>query len=165
MEEYRIDSLRKEEEKRNEERRIQEAKRLEEQRVLEEYKRKRTEYLKEISYWLSLSGYDFEEEVCKLYERIGYKAILTKGSGDGGIDILLWDKDQNKIVVQCKNHNKQIGPAIVRDLFGVLHAEKAIKAILICPSGFTQGVYDFAAGKPIELIDGEKLLTLYKGYS
>jgi HJR/Mrr/RecB family endonuclease len=161
LEEYRIEMEKIEEEKQKESRRIELEKKIEEERILQENEIKRREYLKEIDYWISLTGYEFEREVCDLYKRIGYKSILTKGSGDGGVDIILYDNDQNKIVVQCKNHNKQISPAIARELYGVMIHEEASRAILICPSGFSRAVNSFSHGKPIELIDGKELLKLY----
>jgi hypothetical protein len=161
LEEYRIKIKQIEEEQQKESKRIEEERRIEKERILHENEIKRREYLKEIDYWLNLTGYEFEKEVCNLYERIGYKSILTKGSGDGGVDVILYDKDQNKIVVQCKNHNKQISPAISRELYGVMIHEGASRAILICPSGFSQAVHSFSVGKPIELIDGQELLRLY----
>ena len=161
LEEYRLEVERIEEEQQKERRRIEEERRVDEERILHENEMKRREYLKEIDYWLSLTGYEFEKEICGLYERVGYKSILTKGSGDGGVDIILYDKDQNKIVIQCKNHNKQISPAIARELYGVMIHEGASRAILICPSGFSQAVHSFSVGKPIELIDGQELLRLY----
>ncbi len=129
-----------------------------------EYQKKENERRKQIQYWFNLSGYEFEKEVAKIYEKIGYRVIRKGQSSDGGIDIILWDSNKNKIIVQCKNHKKPIGPAIVRDLYGVMMAEKANKAILICSGGFTQGVLSFAKSKPIELLNVYKIIQLYNKY-
>ena len=45
---------------------------------------------KEANYWFSLSGHEFEEEMAKLLRaRFGDASVIkTKGSGDGGIDLI-----------------------------------------------------------------------------
>jgi restriction system protein len=48
----------------------------------------------------------------------------------------------------------------VRDLFGTVQNEGASKGILVTTSGYGQASYEFAAGKPLELIDGSNLLYL-----
>jgi restriction system protein len=50
----------------------------------------------------------------------------------------------------------------VRDLFGTVHNEGASKGILVTTSGYGKAAYDFANGKPIELISGSNLLYLLK---
>jgi restriction system protein len=48
----------------------------------------------------------------------------------------------------------------VRELYGVLTAEKAAKAIFVTTGIYTREAQDFAKEKPIELIDGEALARL-----
>jgi restriction system protein len=48
----------------------------------------------------------------------------------------------------------------IRDLFGTLQNEGASKGILVTTSGFGKAAFDFAAGKPMELLDGSNLLYL-----
>jgi restriction system protein len=50
--------------------------------------------------------------------------------------------------------------AIDQDLFGTLQNEGASKGILVTTSGYGPASYEFASGKPIELIDGSNLLYL-----
>lgn len=123
--------------------------------IVDEQKRKRKDY------WNNLGGLEFEGEVTSLYQSIGYKAEKTKAVADGGIDIKLWDKNNNYIVVQCKRHSKPVSRNVVADLFGVMHKEKAKRAILICTGGFTKGAIDFAKELPtIELIEIGQLLEM-----
>jgi restriction system protein len=63
--------------------------------------------------------------------------------------------------VQCKRwKSKPVGVPIVREMFGILTAERADRATVITTSRFTKESEDFARGKPIDLIDGPKLLSL-----
>lgn len=112
-------------------------------------------------FWLNLSGHAFEYELAELYRRLGYSAFVTPGSGDKGIDIEL-TKDAERTIVQCKNHSRPAGPAIIRELYGCLIASGADAAILACTSGFTKGVYEFAEDKPITLVDLESILKMHE---
>lgn len=111
-------------------------------------------------YWLNLSGYQFEKEVAKLYEAHGYDVQVTKGSGDGGIDIFL-EKAGRRYGVQCKNHHKAIGPAAIRDLYGAMSHERLDAGIFIASSGYTKGAKEFARNKAITLLDINNVLRMH----
>ncbi|MDR1896578.1 MAG: restriction endonuclease [Prevotellaceae bacterium] len=115
---------------------------------------------KQIDYWLNLDGFTFEREVSDIYRKLGYKVETTRAVADGGVDIKLWDSKNEYVIVQCKNHKNKVGPAIVRDLCGTMLKEKAERAILLCSGGFNSGVFDFAKGLPIELMDINQFLQL-----
>ena len=53
-----------------------------------------------------------------------------------------------------------VPPSAVRDLFGTVVDAGATKGILITTSGFGPSSYQFATGKPLQLIDGTALLSL-----
>lgn len=111
-------------------------------------------------YWLNLSGYQFEKEVAKLYKTRGYGVQVTKGSGDGGIDIFL-EKAGRRYGVQCKNHHKAIGPAAIRDLYGAMSHEGLDAGIFIASSGYTKGAKEFARNKAITLLDINNVLRMH----
>ena len=52
---------------------------------------------------------------------------------------------------------------VARELFGVVASERATGGILITTSTFTPDAEDFARGKPLRLIAGEKLLRMVEG--
>lgn len=122
----------------------------------------RLRHQKEIDYWMSLSGADFERDMATLCRRLGYSVETTPASGDEGVDLVLRRRGK-KIVVQCKSHKSPVGPAVVRELYGSMIASKADKAILACTGGFTSGVRNFAKGKPIELVSASGLVELADG--
>ena len=113
------------------------------------------------SFWLSLSGIAFERELAKLFARAGFKAELTPSSGDGGVDIWLHEGSK-KAIVQCKAHNKPVGPAVVRELHGTLLNWGASRAILASLSGFTRGVHAYVRNKPIQLMDLDAIIALQR---
>lgn len=111
------------------------------------------------AFWLNQTGHEFEGEVAKVYQRCGYKAVVSKAGGDGGVDIVL-TKDGERIAVQCKHHSKAVSPAVVRDLYGTILANGFSSGILVSLSGFTKGTIDFAIGKPIKLVDMKELILM-----
>lgn len=105
-----------------------------------------------------LSWQEFELLIGELYRRQGYAVTMCSGDGaDGGIDLRL-EKDGLTVLVQCKHWKvyKVSAPA-VRELFGVMTAERAERAILVTTGRFTWDAQNFAEGKPLELIDGPEL--------
>lgn len=103
---------------------------------------------------------NFEELMAEAYRRQGYRVTEGSYGADGGIDLVLRMDDQLTLV-QCKQWKTQkVGVNVVREMFGVLTAHQANHFIVISSGTFPQQTIDFAEGKPIELIDGPKLLAL-----
>ena len=117
-------------------------------------------------FWINLSGYAFEKEVAKLYERLGYTTQVTQKSGDGGVDIIL-KKDNEKIAIQCKHHAKPVGPAPVRELMGVVASHDYDRGIFVSLNGFTSTVYKELESSyiTIDLLSLEDILLLSRKYS
>jgi restriction system protein len=104
---------------------------------------------------------DFEYLVAEAYRRQGYQVEYSLGRGaDGGVDLTM-RKDGLTSLVQCKQWKVfSVGAPVVREMFGLMTAEKAGQAIIVTTGNFTRGARDFAAGKPIRLVDGPQLLAL-----
>jgi len=110
-----------------------------------------------------LSWKEFEDLVAEAFRRQGYAVEEMLGGGaDGGIDMTLFGRGK-KTLVQCKRwKNKAVSASVVRELFGVMVAERAEAAILVTTSVFTRDATTFARGKPIELVDGVALEKLVR---
>lgn len=110
-----------------------------------------------------VSWKEFEWLVGEVFRRQGYRTEESLGGGaDGGIDLIL-RRDGQTTLVQCKRwKSKPVGVPIIRETFGILTAEGVYRAMVITTSKFTKESKDFARGKPIDLIDGPRLLTLVK---
>ncbi len=106
---------------------------------------------------------DFEYLVAEAFRRQGYAVDYSLGRGaDGGVDIVLRKPDR-KVLVQCKQWKVfSVGAPVIREMFGLMTAENANEAIIVTSGKFTRDAQDFAAGKPIQLIDGPQLLALVK---
>ncbi len=108
--------------------------------------------------WVNMSGHVFEKQVGELYLRMGFSVEITKGSGDGGIDLYI-EKEGIRYAVQCKNHHKPIAPASVRDFYGAMMHDKLHDGIFISSGGFTKGAREFADGK-VKLLDVNDLVNM-----
>lgn len=113
----------------------------------------------------NISPEQFEQLISLLLKKMNFIVEHLGQTGDGGIDIEAQNLSPitgGKYIIQCKRYSvdNKVDVKDIRDLFGVIHSEMANKGILITTSDFTNKAVDFAKGKPIELIDGEKLKKL-----
>ncbi len=110
---------------------------------------------------LALSPAEFEEYVAqRLFARQGYRVLNTPNVKDGGVDILLTDRRGEQAVVQCKRYRGSVGEATVRDLYGTMMHSGAAQAFLVTTGSISAEARRWAAGKPIHLIDGARLVEL-----
>ena len=112
---------------------------------------------------MDLSAGEFESLITNLFQRMGLETKLTQASRDGGVDCVAFDSRPifgGKVVIQAKRYKNTVGVSAVRDLYGTMMNEGASKGILVTTSGYGKASFDFANGKPIELLDGGNLLYL-----
>ena len=112
---------------------------------------------------MELSPSEFESLITNLFEKMGLETRQTRPSRDGGVDCVAWDTRPimgGKVVIQAKRYKNTVGVSAVRDLFGTVHNEGAGKGILVTTSGYGKASFEFADGKPLELLDGSNLLYL-----
>lgn len=121
--------------------------------------REREEKRRTYEYWMEIDPYEFEREIAKVFERCGYAAKVTKGSDDGGVDIVL-SKGQRRGAVQCKRHGKKVGPAVIRELYGAMAHNKYSFGYVVCPSGFTDRAYEFSKNKNIKLVGLKRIVDM-----
>jgi Holliday junction resolvasome RuvABC ATP-dependent DNA helicase subunit len=117
----------------------------------------------------TLSGQDFEKLIEALLTRMGFKTEMTSTTGDGGIDIIaVLDKAivGGRYLFQCKRFapDNLVGAPMVRDFYGAVTADRAVKGILITTSEFTVQAREFARRVGVELIDLEQLQKLLLEY-
>jgi len=101
----------------------------------------------------------FEEE----FARGGGEVRITQASRDRGVDAIAFDPDPirgGKIVIQAKRYTNTVGVSAVRDLYGTVMNEGAMKGILVATSDYGPDAYEFARDKPITLLSGANLLHM-----
>jgi restriction system protein len=114
---------------------------------------------------------DFENLIRDLFEQVfsknGGEVKITQASRDGGVDAVAFDPDPirgGKIIIQAKRYTNVVGVSAVRDLFGTVHNEGAIKGILVTTATYGPDAYEFAKDKPLTLLSGGELLSLLGDY-
>lgn len=103
-------------------------------------------------FWYNLKPLQFEDEIANLFNKLGFKATRTKGSGDGGVDIIL-EAFGGLIAIQCKAHKDLIGPNIVRELAGVISRDGYIGGMIVALKGFTSGAIRESKPLRVSLVD------------
>jgi len=110
---------------------------------------------------------DFENLVRELFEKEfgqhGAEVKITRASRDGGVDAVVFDPDPirgGKIAIQAKRYTNTVGVSAVRDLFGTVINEGAMKGILVTTADYGPDAYEFAKDKPLTLLSGNNLLHM-----
>ena len=110
---------------------------------------------------------DFEHLIREVFEtefaQGGAEVKVTQASRDGGVDAIAFDPDPirgGKIVIQAKRYTNTVGVSAVRDLYGTVEHEGAMKGILVTTSDFGPDAHEFARGKPLTLLSGGHLLHM-----
>jgi restriction system protein len=112
---------------------------------------------------MELTPGEFESLITNLFEKMGLETRQTQASRDGGVDCVAFDPRPifgGKVVIQAKRYKHTVGVSAVRDLFGTMQNEGASKGILVTTSGYGSASFEFAEGKPLELLSGANLLYL-----
>lgn len=117
----------------------------------------------------SLPPQGFERLCQRLLRESGFQQVkITGRSGDGGIDglgILQVNPFVSfKVLFQCKRWANAVGSPVVRDFRGAMMG-RADKGLILTTGKFTpdaqaEAVRDGAS--PIELVDGQSLVTLHE---
>lgn len=117
---------------------------------------------------MELSPNEFESLITNLFMKMGLESRQTQPSRDGGVDCVAYDPRPifgGKVVIQAKRYKNTVGVSAVRDLYGTMQNEGASKGILVTTSGYGKAAFEFAAGKPLELLSGSNLLYLLEDHT
>ena len=112
---------------------------------------------------------DFEKLMMDLFEKeLGSMPVeiqILHSSLENGLEACGLDKALlrgGKIVFHAKRSIKPIQVSAVKEIFGSVIHEGAIKGILFTTADFSPEAYEFAKNKPISLINGISLLSLFE---
>lgn len=111
-----------------------------------------------------MSWRKFEGLAAETFRRDGYRVVERGGDGpDGGVDLELYMGD-DKYLVQCKQwRTMKVGVATVRELYGVMTAERAVGGFVVASGSFTSDAESFAEGRAIRLVDAKKFRAMIGG--
>jgi len=111
--------------------------------------------------WLrDLDWRQFEELIGAAYRLQGFTVLPTSPGADGGIDLIL-TRGPERIFVQCKHWKAwQVGAPVIRELFGIVVANRATRGIVATSGTFSREAVEFARQSGTELLDGTAVLAL-----
>lgn len=86
---------------------------------------------------LPRNGHDFEQWVAQRLELHGWRAVVTAGSGDQGLDIIA-RRDGRKIGIQCKRYDGAVGNKAVQEAFSGRAYHRVDAAVVITTGHYTE---------------------------
>lgn len=113
----------------------------------------------------SVRGEVLEQLLCELFHRLpGWKAEIPNHTNakDHGIDVIATSPTGKRLAIQCKNWNRPAGPPEVSRIYAAKDFQKAHRAILVCPSGFTKQAIEEGQKIGVLLWGVEELVGLYE---
>lgn len=128
------------------------------------YRRLRAIRLADVDY---MDGLDFEQYVCRLMERQGYRDVHNvRGSGDFGVDVLA-TRSGVRFAVQVKRYKGNVSRRAISDaVTGKIHFDCDV-AMVVTNSYFTASAKALAQSTQCELVDRDLLadwiLTFQQG--
>ncbi len=103
-----------------------------------------------------MSGYEFEEFLKDLFERMGYDVELTKGSGDQGADLIL-SKMGEKTVVQAKQYSYKVPNTAVQEISAAIKHYRAYHGMVVSSNDFQPSAIELADSNGIQLVNRKDL--------
>lgn len=121
---------------------------------------------------INMNPYAFERLTQRVLRECGFTdVIVTKSSGDGGIDgfgkLKINGLISFNIAFQCKRYQGVVGSPIIRDFRGSL-TKNIEKGVLITTGTFSKAAQEEAENpgkQQIDLIDGEDFIDMLADYS
>ena len=107
-----------------------------------------------------MSGTQFEEMLCAVFENMGYDVKHTGKTGDFGADIVLRDSSGTRIAVQSKRKSANVGNDAVQQALAGKHHYRADEGWVVTNSRYTDAAKTQARSCGITLVDRDKLLDI-----
>ncbi len=103
-----------------------------------------------------MDGFEFESFISLLFTNMGYNTVVTKGSGDQGIDVLA-EKNGVKIGIQAKCYSNNVTNKAIQEVTAALKHYQCSKGIVVTNSYFTDSAVTLAKSNDIVLWDRDIL--------
>lgn len=103
-----------------------------------------------------MNGSEFEYFVCELYKKMGYKAEVTKQSGDQGLDVIV-EKGDKRIGVQAKCYSGTVGNSAVQEAVAGKNYYHCDKVVVVTNNYFTPSAKELAHSNDVVLWDRDIL--------
>lgn len=106
-------------------------------------------------------GHAFEQWVAGRLEMHGWRADVTAGSGDQGIDIIA-RRDGRKVGIQCKRYDGAVGNKAVQEAFSGRAFHRVDVAVVITTGHYTQSARALSRRTGVHLLHVKDIPRLRK---
>lgn len=113
-----------------------------------------------------MTGHEFEDYLYVLFLALEYdQTFLTKKSRDFGADLLFYDRENRRTVVQAKRLAEKLGLTAVQEVYTAKAYYEAEKAIIITSTSLiSEPCLKLAAAAEVRIIDREELGDILKAF-
>lgn len=103
-----------------------------------------------------MTGYEFENFVAKLFDKMGYKTTITQKSRDQGVDVIA-EKNRQVFGIQAKCYSGNVSNSSIQEVVAGLSFYKCNKGIVVTNSYFTNSAIELATANNVILWDRNML--------
>lgn len=103
-----------------------------------------------------MDGYMFEDFICKLFNKMGYSAEVTKKTNDQGIDVI-GKKNGRKIGIQAKCYSGKVGNSAIQEAVAGKSFYNCDSVMVITNNYFTESAKALARANEVILWDRNML--------
>lgn len=111
----------------------------------------------------TITGYEFEAFLKKLFEKMGCTVEQTSLSKDQGADLVI-SRFGEKMVIQAKRYSGKVSNAAIQEVVASIKFYNADKGMVVTTNYFTDAAIELAKANNILLVDRTKLEELIKKY-
>ena len=106
----------------------------------------------------NMTGIEYEHICAERLRLLGWKAYVTKGSGDQGADVIA-NRDGETVVLQCKKYNAPVGNSAIQEASAALRHYGGTIAVVVAPNGFTKSAYQLADSNEVILLSHDDFVS------
>ena len=103
-----------------------------------------------------MNGEEFEIYIGELFKKLGYKIVVTKVSGDQGIDVIV-QKGGIKTGIQCKRYTNKVSNSAIQEAVAGKAQYGLDKVMVITTNYFTKSAIELANSNNVVLWNRDKL--------
>ncbi|NNU78151.1 restriction endonuclease [Clostridium estertheticum] len=103
-----------------------------------------------------MTGIEFEIFIEKLFQCLGYTTVITKASGDQGVDLIIV-KNNYKIGVQAKCYSNKVSNSAIQEVVAGRKYYKCDKVMVVTNNFFTKSAVELAKVNDVTLWNRETL--------
>lgn len=113
---------------------------------------------------INMDPFDFESYIASRYMRYGYVTKVKKKSGDGGVDIFLFNGNIVEIV-QCKRFEySEVGSEVIEKLIIAKEKNRADFAHIVTTSILSRGALSLCRNNHIKVVDRDNIISYFGIY-